>query len=112
MEIKDYQKECMRTATFWGSEEEIVCNMCMGIAGESGEIVDYLKKVEFHGHEFDREKLINELGDLMWYVFALSNHFQIEMTEVLEKNIEKLYKRYPNGFTKNDSIKRVDTKGV
>lgn len=57
MELEKYQRECLRTANFTGTSTEIVCNMCLGIAGESGEIVDYLKKVGFHGHIFEKEKL-------------------------------------------------------
>jgi len=72
--------------------------------------VDYIKKIVFHGHKYEQDKLIEELGDLMWYVSALANFYKIDMNEVLNKNIEKLLKRYPNGFTKSDSIKRVDIK--
>lgn len=110
MELEKYQRECLRTANFTGTSTEIVCNMCLGIAGESGEIVDYLKKVGFHGHIFEKEKLKNELGDLMWYMTVLADYFGINMKDVLSANIEKLKKRYPNGFSEADSIARVDTK--
>ena len=111
MDLKEYRKECLRTATFTGTSTEIVCNMCLGIAGESGEIIDYLKKVGFHGHIFEKEKLTNEIGDLMWYVTVLADYFGIDMQDVLKANIEKLRIRYPNGFSESDSIKRVDTEG-
>lgn len=111
MEIKEFQNKSRRTAQFTGSEHEKVCNMCMGIAGESGEIIDYLKKVGFHGHSFDKQKLINEIGDLMWYITNLATYFNIDMAEVLTANIEKLKIRYPNGFSCEDSLKRVDIGG-
>ena len=66
--------------------------------GESGEVIDYLKKVCFHGKELDKENLILELGDLMWYFANLLKILDISFDDVLEKNIEKLLKRYPNGF--------------
>lgn len=110
MELEKYQRECLRTANFTGTSTEIVCKMCLGIAGESGEIVDYLKKVGFHGHIFEKEKLKNELGDLMWYMTVLDDYFGTNMKDVLSANIEKLKKRYPNGFSEADSIARVDTK--
>lgn len=110
MQINEYQEKVKRTMNFWGTPAEIVCNMCLGITGEAGEVVDYIKKIVFHGHKYEQDKLIEELGDLMWYVSALANFYKIDMNEVLNKNIEKLLKRYPNGFTKSDSIKRVDIK--
>lgn len=80
------------------SKQDAVCELCMGLAGESGEVIDYLKKVCFHGKGFDKENLILELGDLMWYFANLLKILDISFDDVLEKNIEKLLKRYPNGF--------------
>ena len=111
MELAEYRKQCKRTAKFTGTPTEIVCNMCMGIAGEAGEVVDYLKKVGFHGHEFDKNTLIKELGDLSWYMTVLADYFGINMEDVLSANIEKLKKRYLNGWSEADSIKRVDIGG-
>jgi NTP pyrophosphatase (non-canonical NTP hydrolase) len=67
----------------------------LGLAGESGEVVDYLKKVLIHGEELDRSKLVDELGDVMWYIHLIYNTYNISMTEVLEGNIKKLCERYP-----------------
>lgn len=108
MNFKEYKEECMRTATFDGTATEKVCMLCMGIAGEAGEVIDYLKKVRFHGHNFDANILSNEVGDLMWYITVLLNYFHIDIEDVFAANIKKLKKRYPEGFSFKDSIERKD----
>jgi NTP pyrophosphatase (non-canonical NTP hydrolase) len=83
--------------------------MCaLGVAGEAGEVADYMKKVLFHGISMDREKLVKELGDVCWYIATLAHECSIPLAEVLEKNIEKLKKRYPAGFSTEASIARAD----
>lgn len=106
MNFNIYQNQVKRTMNFTGTECEIVANMCMGIAGESGEVVDYVKKVLFHGKELDYLKLKEEIGDLMWYIAALCNKANIDLEEIAFLNIEKLQKRYPNGFEKERSNNR------
>lgn len=107
MEMNIYQQLANRTAPA-GNQRSIATNLAMGLAGEAGEVVDYLKKVLFHAHDFDRENLVKELGDLMWYASQLALVYDIELNEVAEKNIEKLKKRYPAGFSTTDSINRVE----
>jgi NTP pyrophosphatase (non-canonical NTP hydrolase) len=106
MQINEYQEKVKRTMNFWGTPAEIVCNMCLGITGEAGEVVDYIKKIVFHGHKFSKDKLIEELGDVLWYFTMLTSICDIQIDEIMRKNIEKLRKRYPNGFTCEDSINR------
>jgi NTP pyrophosphatase (non-canonical NTP hydrolase) len=88
--------------------KENMAMLSLGVAGEAGEVADYMKKVLFHLIPLDREKLIKELGDVMWYVACLASKEGIPLSEVAYKNIEKLKARYPNGFTTEDSIKRAD----
>jgi NTP pyrophosphatase (non-canonical NTP hydrolase) len=78
----------------------------MGIGGEAGEVTDILKKVVFHGHELDREKMVEELGDLEWYITHLKKELGISDDEVRMKNIMKLNKRYKKGFSEEESINR------
>lgn len=77
-----------------------------GLAGEAGEILDYLKKGIFHRHGVDSEKIKEELGDLLWYLAGLATKFDLTLEEVMEHNVNKLLKRYPNGFSVTDSQKR------
>lgn len=78
----------------------------LGLAGEAGEVVDYLKKVIHHGHDLDREKLAKELGDVLWYVAETASTAGITLDEIAVKNIDKLAKRYPEGFSTERSQNR------
>lgn len=77
---------------------ERVLLAAMGLAGETGEVVDLLKKALFHGKELDRDELIKELGDVMWYFHLLLMVESITMQEVLEANMVKLIDRYPDKY--------------
>lgn len=109
MNFNDYQELAERTARqSHGTTDERFANFGMGLSGEAGEVTDYLKKIVFHGHEFDPEKLEKELGDVLWYVAAIATTAGLSLEEIAVLNIEKLRKRYPSGFSSVDSIKRVD----
>jgi NTP pyrophosphatase (non-canonical NTP hydrolase) len=79
--------------------KERFCNFGLGIAGEAGEVADYLKKIVFHEHAIDLDKLEKELGDVMWYVATIASTVNLKLDDVAEANIEKLKKRYPEGFS-------------
>ena len=87
-------------------EKEMLTNSVMGLCGESGEACDLVKKHLFHGHELDRESLIKELGDVAWYLAEGAEALGIPLEEVFERNIEKLRRRYPEGFSSEKSINR------
>lgn len=108
MNAIDYRKEIDRTMNEKLSRGEKLSMLGLGIAGEAGEIVDSIKKAVFHGHELDREDLVKELGDLLWYVTHLMKLLEITDEEVREKNIAKLRKRYVEGFSESASINRED----
>lgn len=76
------------------TREQLIANFAMGLAGESGEAVDLLKKYLFHGQVCDRAKLISELGDVLWYWVALCQQFEISPEEVMLHNVEKLRSRH------------------
>ena len=94
----EYQKEARRTANTNLSERMVYANFGMGLAGESGEVCDYLKKVAFHDHDLDKEKLADELGDVLWYIANLAEAAGLSLADIAVGNIEKLRKRYPDGF--------------
>lgn len=95
MQGKEYQELAMRTAN---KECMSLSNVGLGLTGEAGECADLIKKHLHHGHELDTEHLEKELGDVLWYVALGCTVIGITMDEVMSKNIEKLKKRYPNGF--------------
>lgn len=101
-----YQENAKRTLNTETADQYTFANLGMGLAGEAGEVCDYLKKVVFHGHSMDKEKLSDELGDVLWYLANLAEMIDVPLSEVANKNIEKLKKRYPNGFEASRSQKR------
>lgn len=78
----------------------------MGLSGESGECVDVVKKNIFQNHEIDREHLIEELGDVLWYIAEGATALNTDLDTIMETNIKKIRKRYPNGFDAKRSIHR------
>ncbi len=112
--FKEYQELAERTARRKPEDanQERYANFGMGLAGEAGEVCDYLKKVVFHGHELDKEKLAVELGDCLWYIATLANTAGISLEKVAEMNILKLKCRYPEGFSVDRSINRVEAEVV
>jgi len=71
----------------------------MGIATESGELMDAIKKAKIYGRDLDKTNLIEELGDLMWYIAILTDDLGTSFEEVWDKNIKKLKARYPEKYT-------------
>ena len=106
MTINEYQKLAMTTLNRELSERDVLLNGVMGLCGESGEAIDIVKKHLMHGHELDREHLIDELGDVAWYIAETAYALNVDLEEVLTRNIEKLKKRYPQGFDTERSINR------
>jgi len=108
MKANDFQKEVMRTANTDLSDESALTNAAMGLAGETGEYVDLLKKWLFHGHDLDLNKAKKELGDIAFYLAWASECHGFTLESVFETVINKLKLRYPNGFNSEDSKLRRD----
>lgn len=103
--FEDYQWLAMRTAKTL-NQEQLITNGVLGANGEAGEIADILKKAMFQGHELDREKMIEECGDLLWYCAILAQGLGTTLGQIAHQNIEKLQKRYPDGFDPERSKNR------
>jgi len=102
-----YQALARRTAGDHPEFADRVTNWVLGLAGEAGEIADRWKKVLYHGHPFDKDAMVEELGDLLWYAAMLSDALGLPLSEVAARNIEKLRARYPDGFSSERSIHRT-----
>jgi len=87
-------------------KKDVLINGVMGLCGESGEVIDIVKKHLAQGHELDKEKIIKELGDVAWYMAEIATVLDVDLEDVLVQNIEKLKKRYPEGFSTEKSINR------
>ena len=83
-----------------GANIERLLTAGVGINAEGGEFLEIIKKMVFQGkpwNEDNREHLIIELGDVMWYVAQATMALDISFDEVIETNVNKLKKRYPGG---------------
>lgn len=86
-----------------------VAHMAAGISSEAGELHNTLKKYVFYDIEMDRDHVVEELGDLEWYLAGLRHDLGISREEVLHANMEKLAKRYPNyEFSNQRAAERAD----
>ena len=108
MTINEYQALAMTTLNPELSKKDVLINGVMGLCGESGEAIDIVKKHLHQGHELDREKLAKELGDIAWYLAETAWALDIPLEQILQGNIDKLRKRFPEGFSTERSIMRTE----
>lgn len=108
MTPNEYQKAAMKTCNPALNREELLLNSLMGLCGEAGEAMDLLKKHRFHGHELNRDALIKELGDVAWYLAEAATALDMDLEEILIRNVEKLKARYPEGFSTQRSVNRTE----
>ena len=83
-----------------GANIERLLTAGVGINAEGGEFLEIIKKMVFQGkpwNDANREHLIIELGDLLWYVAQATQALGITFEEVIERNVKKLESRYPGG---------------
>ena len=83
-----------------GANIERLTTSGVGLAAESGEFLEIVKKMVFQGKPWsdaNREHLLIELGDVMWYVANACIALDVDFEDVLEMNVKKLEKRYPSG---------------
>lgn len=107
MDFKEYQNKAGRTRNKKGYITE-TANYALGMVCEAGEVGDIIKKHIFHGHTLDVENVEKEIGDVLWYMANLCNVLELDLEEIAKGNIKKLEKRYPNGFSQEDSLNRKE----
>jgi NTP pyrophosphatase (non-canonical NTP hydrolase) len=93
----------------FGTPPQRLITAALGLSAEAGEFGDLVKKCLFQGKELNkenRELMIKELGDVMWYLSQGCMALGVTIDEVLWANIDKLEKRYPNGFEVSRSENR------
>ena len=99
---KDYQSfiESLKLLDSQGSNINRLTTAAVGISAEGGEFMEIVKKMVFQGKPWDehnREHLIIELGDVLWYVAQACMALEVSVDDVVARNVEKLKKRYPGG---------------
>ena len=104
--MTQYQELAQRTSGAGGGGERRLIIAALGLAGEAGEFANMVKKLTAHGHDIAADTLADELGDVMWYVAEAASAAGLDLGEIATQNVEKLRKRYPEGFSQERSINR------
>lgn len=107
MTLKEYQEFASKGILPAGQGKNGAIHFALGLAGETGEVCDIIKKREFHGRDIPAEDIKKELGDVMWYVANLCNTFHFSIEDVIADNVQKLTKRYGNVY--QSSIEEVQS---
>lgn len=113
MKANDYQALAMRTNDGMSNDRlakkvadsadsnielGLMVQAAFGLSGEVGELNDIIKKWIFHEKEMDWEHFEKEIGDICWYIAAMCKAINVDFSDVLQKNVDKLKSRYPEGF--------------
>lgn len=106
LELNHYQYEALRTVNRDLNTNDQLVDGLMGLNGEAGECIDILKKHLYQGHSLNYIHLKEELGDVLWYLAVSANALGYSLEEIAKTNINKLRKRYPNGFEERRSVNR------
>ncbi|MBS3140817.1 nucleoside triphosphate pyrophosphohydrolase family protein [Candidatus Woesearchaeota archaeon] len=106
--LKEFQELCKLTAKKFDTKQIEILTWGLGITGEAGDVASCIKKTYAHDND-QREGIKENLGDTLWYAAMICNFFEWDMQDILNNNVEKLKKRYPNGFT-IEHAKREGTK--
>ncbi len=106
MNFDEYQNAAQRTARPDWPVEKRLTMAALGAAGESGEFADMVKKLVFHSHDLEEDKMLLELGDILWYITEAAQALGHSLEEVAQANIDKLQRRYPEGFDPERSKNR------
>ena len=107
MKPNEYQELAARTINPRLYDYEMETHAMYGMVGEIGELNSLYQKC-FQGHEFNEEHAKKELGDLLWFIaeYCTSQNWKLE--DIMKMNIEKLAKRYPDGFEDYRSLNRKE----
>lgn len=106
MTLTDYQRLAARTMASRKQSDLNLAVAGLGLTGEAGEVADLVKKTIGHGHALDRDKVLEELGDVLWYLAMMATLLDVDLATVAQANIDKLMRRYPDGFSTERSMNR------
>lgn len=95
MNANRYMRDSLRTADR-SNMDRLKLECALGLCGEAGEVAEQVKKHFFHGHELDKRHMIEELGDVAWYLAVLCDAIGSDLDTVMEENLKKLEQRYCN----------------
>ena len=101
-----YERDAMALLNPAIPREDVLLNAVMGLCGEAGEAIDLVKKQRFQGHPLDRDALVRKLGDVAWYLAEAAHGLGVPLEEIMRRNLDKLHRHYPGGFTAEKSMGR------
>src|SRR4051812_46236709 len=105
MTFDEFQKQAVRTGGERPWREGMIYS-ALSLGGEASEYGEHVKKMLFHGHAVAPEKLLEELGDALWSIAYAAHVNGATLEQVASGNVQKLLKRYPNGFSEAASRNR------
>ena len=108
MTANEYQQQALTTLNPALGPQDVLLNGVMGLCGESGEVIDLVKKHLAQGHPLDTDRLAAELGDVAWYLAETAHAIGWPLEDVLQGNLDKLRRRYPEGFEVRRSLHRPE----
>ena len=108
MNLDDYQQAAARTMNPALDRERRLMDAAAGLAEEAGEVLGQVRKALYVGHPLDEERLTRELGDALWCLSALATSLDVPLDAVAEANLAKLRARFPDGFSRDASLRRAD----
>ena len=97
LNLSQYQELTKRTAPNYKDKNQALTNWGLGVAGEAGDLAGCIKKTLFHDNDQSVGTREN-IGDTMWYLAMICNTMDWKLEDILQENIDKLEKRYPEGF--------------
>ena len=106
MDASEYQVFAARTISC-KTKSDMTAHALHGMSGEIGELHSIYQKV-YQGHSFDISHAIKEVGDLLWFIAEWCSAYGLDLSDVMELNIEKLKARYPDGFSADRSLHRAE----
>lgn len=107
MTFGEYQELAKRTQNDRIMMHEKELHALHGLASEVGEIHAHYQKV-YQGHPLDYAKVLDEIGDVLWFMAELADSMGVTLDEIAQHNIDKLRKRYPDGFDVEHSVHREE----
>lgn len=113
MNFDDYQKQAITTDSYGGQGDitsQAFINKVLGLVGEAGEVAEKIKKLHRNNggamNDNERQELLKELGDVLWYVSALAHYLDEPLNKIAQDNLDKLFDRKARGVIKSKGDNR------
>ena len=106
MDILQYQKAAVRTLAVLDTDQKNSLHMILGLSTEVGELADAHKRELAYNKPIDKVNTKEEIGDILWYLVNYCTLNSIDIEDAMQKNIEKLYVRFPEKFDSDKALVR------